>query len=217
MIYLVKKVIFVSGYNYDYFVKCFAERTLTNYETINKAKKESTDEVYEVTQLINSLFGLLIIPFEKFKCIDYDFASKEAYFQTWAQPEYSNILSFINSLKNDNRLVNTYCENYKSAYNFIRHLRNALAHSGDKGLHFLPCNDSSLCITSIIFYDSNKDINSHFCTEIKTDELKLLIENISLMYQKIEKIENINHQKDFNKIENEYKQILKGKSQKLLD
>ena len=46
-------------------IKDFADRTLKNLEAIKKLK-EDRKKVYEVTQLVNSLLGLLVISHEKF-------------------------------------------------------------------------------------------------------------------------------------------------------
>ncbi|TIH13502.1 hypothetical protein D0S45_14405 [Marinifilum sp. JC120] len=47
----------------DELVRVFSERTFANLEYIEKAKQNG-DSVYEATQLINSLLGLIIFPKE---------------------------------------------------------------------------------------------------------------------------------------------------------
>lgn len=47
---------------YIEFVKEFAARTKSNLDFIKKAKTQQPIELYEFTQLVNSLFGLLVIP-----------------------------------------------------------------------------------------------------------------------------------------------------------
>ncbi|MFO0788063.1 MAG: HEPN family nuclease [Pirellulales bacterium] len=52
---------------YDNLIRDFAERTLKNLEAIEAAVKTDPDaDVYEVTQLINSMLGLLVFPKERF-------------------------------------------------------------------------------------------------------------------------------------------------------
>ncbi len=51
--------------NYENVVKDFAERTKVNLELIRDQKKPR-NEIYEVTQLVNSMMGLLIFPKEKY-------------------------------------------------------------------------------------------------------------------------------------------------------
>lgn len=49
---------------YSVLVKDFAKRTRHNLEII-RAHKEQNQEAYEVTQLVNSLLGLILLPKEK--------------------------------------------------------------------------------------------------------------------------------------------------------
>lgn len=79
------------------FVSDFAERTLANLEKIEKEK--SDDAKYEVTQLVNSLLGLIVFPKEREvtddKCV-------------------KNLVPYI--IKTNN-------------YSLIQHMRNAISHS----------------------------------------------------------------------------------------
>ena len=53
--------------NYQNLVGDFARRTRINLETIRTFQKAKPDpQVYEVTQLINSMLGLLILPPHRF-------------------------------------------------------------------------------------------------------------------------------------------------------
>jgi HEPN pEK499 p136 len=51
--------------NYESVIRDFAERTRKNLRTINDLKAKGV-EVYEVTQLVNSMLGLLVFPRENF-------------------------------------------------------------------------------------------------------------------------------------------------------
>ncbi len=52
---------------YKNLVRDFADRTLMNLEWIETAAKHKSDtEVFEVTQLINSMLGLLVFPQQRF-------------------------------------------------------------------------------------------------------------------------------------------------------
>ncbi|HII94309.1 MAG TPA: hypothetical protein HA367_00995 [Candidatus Methanofastidiosum sp.] len=54
--------------NYNNLLFDYVTRTQKNLEFIEKAIEEDPEkEVFEVTQLINSLLGLIVFPFEKFK------------------------------------------------------------------------------------------------------------------------------------------------------
>lgn len=55
----------MSSYNIENFLFDFAYRTKTNLEYIEKYYNE--DYLYEVTQVINSLLGLIVIPYEASK------------------------------------------------------------------------------------------------------------------------------------------------------
>lgn len=66
----------MSGYNMEYFIADFADRTLANLEQVERMKRAGqfefnspgkTEKLYEVTQLINSFLGLVVLPTEKFK------------------------------------------------------------------------------------------------------------------------------------------------------
>ena len=61
----------MSGYIFQGFVKDFSGRTRQNMKVIDAIYDEHSDDpdkkVYEVTQVINSLFGMVIVPYEKYK------------------------------------------------------------------------------------------------------------------------------------------------------
>lgn len=170
-------------YNYEYFISDFAKRTMENYKLIS----ENPNSRYEVTQLINSLFGLLIVPNEKYKYRKNGQGLKENMLKKTT--EYNSILQTINTLKNTQKLYNNYNEAHEVSA-FIKHLRNSLAHSGNEGIHFLPCEEGQE-ITSIIFYDTDKDMiqngtNYHeFCVELQIEEIEKLAIDISSMYSRI--------------------------------
>ena len=52
---------------YKNLIRDFAERTLKNLEFVEAAVNENADsEIFEVTQLVNSMLGLLVFPRERF-------------------------------------------------------------------------------------------------------------------------------------------------------
>lgn len=51
---------------YEHFVEDFTERTLKNLRLVRKVKR-GTKNRYEITQLVNSLLGLIVIPHEHLK------------------------------------------------------------------------------------------------------------------------------------------------------
>ena len=170
----------MSSYNFDNFIKDFSERTIRNMEII-----DSTPESYEVTQVINSLFGLLIVPNERYRFEnDRDNGNERVLEDTKV---YKSIYAMIGSLVDEKRLYNDY-NDYKDRFRFrvsgfIKHLRNSLAHSGNKKIHFTPINENKE-IKSVIFYDS--DNGYEFCTELTIEEIRKLGKMISEMYCEVE-------------------------------
>lgn len=75
-------------------------------------------------------------------------------------------------------------------------MRNSLAHSGKKGIHFLPCQEGGE-ITSIIFYDNDEEYGgtSEFCVELTIAEIQELSTSISNMYLKVEETSKDNEEK----------------------
>ena len=67
----------MSGYNIEYFLEDYAKRTMENLEIIEhysstrwmniQGELLKEKKAYEVTQLINSLLGLVLIPMESLK------------------------------------------------------------------------------------------------------------------------------------------------------
>ena len=167
----------MSAYDYEHCVKDFIQRTKTNLQRIDEiAANENDVEAYEFTQLMNSLFGLLIVPFERFS------NKKEAELKD--KIGYSAILNLINSID----VHTTYDHDRDSkgklrVYNFIRHLRNALAHLGNDGVLFLDKEDK---LIGTIFCDhlddEDKNLHEEFCVELDLDELRELVDNITKMY-----------------------------------
>lgn len=180
----------MSGYNHKCFIKSFADRTMRNYEFIleMKAKKQ---EVFDVTQLMNSLFGLLILPFEKYKQHGANSVAEDE-LKMVVPEEYNSIRKIIQQLKDDNRLMSTYgeCDEKYPVGRFIKHLRNAIAHSGEEGLQFFPYDENGE-ITSVYFYDNLNE--REFCTKITVDEIIELVKLISKMYVNYEKHTSIDN------------------------
>ena len=153
----------------DAYIFSFVNRTKKNLEYINRIAQSETVEgkkgksvtVYEVTQLINSMRGLVIFPKEAFweKVVKYGNGQ-------YASEEFKKIIREINSDPLAFKYVNTYlCKNGKNAYskgkyecltvlNFIRHFRNALSH---EKISVYPYEiDSDEDIKGFVFEDENK-------------------------------------------------------------
>ena len=117
---------------YELFIKDFVVRTNKNLEYIDK-KKENGDEVYEITQLVNSFLGLIVFPKEK------------ALGQIRRISDNQHIIQIISSCIIENSYRGRYRE--INLTNLIYHFRNAIAHGG---IEIISKNNE---ITSISFYD----------------------------------------------------------------
>ena len=185
----------MSGYNMQYFIGDFALRTRSNNALVNSMAKGRFDPEgvpYEVTQLINSLLGLIIIPYEKFKNVRKK--PNEAYTNN-----ESRVIEIIRACEKDKRYFNNYPGKY-NVFKIIGHLRNSVAHGGNEGLHFYPIQEGGdTAITGIMFYDSEFEVNEksrnpkmpeevcEFCLSLHIDEIEELVECISNLYVAIEK------------------------------
>ena len=189
----------MSGYNMEYFISDFAMRTKANLEMINEKAELplQSGKVYEVTQLINSFLGLVVLPNEKFKK-----------WQEKKNPEMKaveeKIWELLKTCADDNRYFNSYDDKEsKNVQRFIDHIRNSVSHSGKLGLHFYPVvegGDSN--ITHIIFYDSDYSIllgrnkkspeiahekAREFCLKLTIKEAGYLADYIADLYCLMEK------------------------------
>ena len=208
----------MAGYDYAKFVSDFGNRTLENCRMINAARSNDisnkVEEIdinhkhYEVTQLINSMFGMIIVPYEKYK---FDFERPNSPYSICENDlketkEYYKIALMIIDLEKKGKLYNDYNENYLVSA-FIKHLRNALAHSGDEGLHFTPVKKDE-AIKSIIFYDNNNDGNK-FCTELTIGQIRILIELVYGMYKNIEHYKEFDDLTAYGSVVNKHRQLMK--------
>lgn len=131
-----KKMMYASE---ESFIKDFANRTKVNYQKLSP-------EAYEVTQLINSMIGLLIIPEQK------------AYNKISDNLLDENLLI---KMKDSSCLKQyTYSETL-NLKQICRHLRNAIAHSHIEFVAIQPERETDpIEIESVIMKD--RDDNNHF-------------------------------------------------------
>ena len=140
----------------QYFVKEFTKRTL-HILTEYKGK-------YDVTMMVNSAVGLLVIP-------------KEVYFEHMKFPDSVVSEDFLNQLQRCIQ-VNLYDGRQNtdnSLHTIIRHLRNAVAH-GRMTIHIKDTNIHSQMadIESIEFYDKGTTIEKKTGKKINI-EFKIII------------------------------------------
>ena len=179
----------MSGYIFQEFVKDFADRTRQNMAVIDAIYNEHSEDpekkVYEVTQVINSLFGMIIVPYEKYK----RHLNEADYYN---DPYYLEIIKLIRVLERNKFLRSTYNSDSSGVgvFSFIGHLRNALAHSGNRGLNFFPVNRSKDNIKAVFFLDKYENAYgeiSYFCCRLSVKVIKQLCELIPSLYVSIER------------------------------
>ena len=193
----------MSGYNIEYFLKDFADRTMANLKNIEEQIEcgFGRNEVYETTQLINSLLGLIIIPVEAAKRSSDEKRDRliDTRLERKSRKDYAEISNLLKKCHEEKRIFCDYSKQYDErneriyVSDFITHIRNALAHGGNRGIHFYPITEGGK-ITKIIFYDNkvdeNKEISCEFCVELTIDELRYMVENISNLYCRFEGRDN---------------------------
>ncbi len=185
----------MSGYNYRCFISDFGVRTKENQKRIDMLREEdrknglSENELnykhHEVTQLINSLFGLLIVPYEKYKFNPAipDHIDSMGENDLKLTKEYYKIADMIISLEKRNRLYNGF-EEKNIVSSFIKHLRNSLAHSGNEGIQFMPIEEHE-AIKTVLFHDKDHR-GKEFCAELSVGDIRKLSSFLSEMYKKLE-------------------------------
>ena len=195
----------MSIFNYEYFIKNYIERTQDNLkiidaldEIISRFDEDQLEELYgvfdkrclpwEITQLINSLFGLLVVSNEYYKSKINKRYDEVDYLID--KPGYLEIVEIITQLKKENRLRSTYCKEKNEEFkvrNFLNHLRNSLAHSGRGMLLFWPCKEGEE-ISEVYFCDTNYDggNNEAFCAKIDVQTIRKLKDNIAKLYSSID-------------------------------
>lgn len=139
---------------YKDIVRDFAERTKINLAIIQSEVRAGRD-AYEVTQLINSLLGLLVFP-------------EQAFFKKI--PEIK-----INDLKKQGWPIPLMCENYSQVADLkqlVRYLRNGIAHFN------LRFTDKDGHVDGLIIWNI-KDGLKDWEAEFKIEQLKSIIERFS--------------------------------------
>ncbi len=211
----------MSGYNYRTFISDYGERTIDNQRIIDTLKEqdrkaglteeELNNKHHEVTQLINSLFGLLIVPYEKYKFNpdnpnDVDSMGEEDLKRT---KEYYKIAKMVISLEKKGRLFNGYKDRFLVS-SFIRHLRNSLAHSGNEGLQFMPI-EKQKAIKTVLFHDKDNS-GQEFCVELSVGDVRRLTTLLSNMYKKLEHYRETDDLPKYKKLYEKYLKLMCSKN-----
>lgn len=198
----------MSGYNYTHLVKEFADRTVDNLRIIKNAHPE--DRPREVTQLINSFLGLLVVPSERYKESRPEKEKEENALRDSSPEMYSSITDLIHVLKQCKKLHNNYDDrkNYPVC-DFIHHLRNAVCHSGNKRLILYPIGENKE-IETAIFYDTLTlgGTKYEFAVELTIEQIRALIKAISTMYIAVEDRKSEDIKKEYEDAVSEYRSLM---------
>ena len=146
----------MSGYPADSILEVFVNRTKANLKLIEQevdksGKDKTAQNAYEVTQLLNSLFGLLILPEQK-------------YHSKLGKIKDGQVPIFVKCIKKAKEEYKTL--NYQNA---MEHLRNAVCHP--QHMEILPPQGDITQIVLRDFYDGHE----YFCVRLEIDELKYLV------------------------------------------
>ena len=179
---------------YNEFVAELSRRSLANYEHIKERAED--DKLFEVTQLINSMYCMIVVPEEIFGTKRGErnipkFGTKEKNLKKY-HDEYKSVIDILEKLRRLNRLkyvtVDEYVQ-YSPVSAFINSLRNALCHDG---IGFLPIQTEyrgklKNKITDVIFESRSLDSkNVTFIAVIDVQTLEDLLKAISSLYWKVE-------------------------------
>ena len=177
-------------YNYTHFVEDFAKRTLDNLAIIEESPINADRN--EVTQLINSFLGLLVVPNERYKFSNRNHRCNESDLRRADSVSYRKIKNIISKIKEEKKFFSDYQrEDLCPVSSFISHLRNAVCHSGNNALFFLPIEEKRE-IETIMFYDTDMAFRKpneaihQFCAELTLMQVREALCNISKLYVAVE-------------------------------
>ena len=136
---------------YEEFVKDFAERTVENLEIVENNVEKNNDG-YEVTQLINSMIGLLIFPQQKYY---------EEFPEKYPNDDIKKMFAKSSEYKNEQ-------ENFKT---MVRHLRNAVSHNN---IEVIPYGTQEH-IKRFEFVDKNPKGDVTAKITLTVEEIKILL------------------------------------------
>ena len=145
---------------YKHFLRDFINRTLHNLEFLEGKHESGQYEVYEFTQLVNSLLGLLVIPQQReFNRIDDSFIDEQ-------------ILEKLQGaiVRNDYARESNSHNNFKI---ILKHMRNAIAHG------WLEMSATESEISTIEFIDRNQWTNQFFIIRLDIALLKEFVIDFS--------------------------------------
>lgn len=171
-----------------------------NLNSIIATEYMEGDKLYEVTQLINSLMGIAVLPYEMhkeyFKSINDEKVAEDNKGKSLKELQesirqtvpYKDLENHIRVLYGKKKWYSTYKKDLNNnrlceatfVFSFLGHLRNATCHSGDNAMSILPLTEGS-AIKEILFYDNFE--GQEFAMILKIEELEQLINLVATFYR----------------------------------
>ena len=160
------------NYNHEKLLADFAERTLHNLRLIREIEKAQPErKAFEVTQLINSLLGLLVFPKENYLDQVPDKTIDELKAEGWPIPDVSAEYNQAKGLKD-----------------FVRLMRNGVAHFN---VEFLSSQRNE--ITGIRIWNINRQREKDWEAELTLEDIEIIaLRFISLLTGKDINMQNEN-------------------------
>lgn len=177
------------------------------------------NKLYEVTELINSMMGIAVLPFEMHREIldpkegekYYRAKNQEHRSETLKSLEYKDLEKYINQLKDEKKWYSSYDNDKKNiVFGFLKHLRDAAAHSGSDCISILPL-DGGTVIEEIMFYDINKKTNEEFAMKLSVEEVQELLKKVANFYN-MSNIGDIDKTEKIRNAEDKVRKLLEVKS-----
>lgn len=169
-------------------------------EGIACADKMQGEKLYEVTQMLNSLMGIAVLPYEMHKEYFKERADEDRLEENRGRTltdiqrevvkttEYKEMQKYIQELHRERKWVCKKGEKEKSirdnkiVFEFLGHLRNAVCHSGDNAISILPLDEGQI-INEILFYDKSLNGKEEFAMRITVNDLEKLIKKVADFYR----------------------------------
>jgi hypothetical protein len=147
-------------YNDD-LISDFASRTLKNLDFVQRQVREGNTDLFEVTQLWNSLLGLIVLPLETDKGRIPATPMAELESQGW--PRLTK---------------NTH--DHESLHSLVKHLRNAVAHAN---VRFIARSRSDRQIKSVELWNEHPPGNVRWNGRATVEELDRFVRFIAVLYR----------------------------------
>lgn len=174
------------------------------------------DLYFDGTQLINSLYGLVVLSSERFG--NSRTGRREHKLAEFGGQNYCNIYNKIQELKQSewDKEGKFYCDyRTKSGQDhfdgradvlyFLKHLRNAMSHSGKGRIQFFPLTDTpgGMQITGIAFIDIDDRTQEIFYAKLSIEEILDIAKNLIYIFAKAEREEpaRLTHKEIINRID----------------